>query len=245
MLDADDTMDPEMIEKLYNAAIQSKSDLITVGLIHSSDTGQITKCCIPYSGELNMSAKLLFRHIHRGPCAKLYKKSIIDKYNIKFPEKLKIAEDFVFIGMYASQIKTFYNIPKCLYRYCFGDNANSLLHLYGQDKYSFSSHLRHINTPWMICKYIIANVRDDDKIKEWAYESYRESLKMYHPIFHIIKSPKNKQLMKSYFKKQLRNFNKYVPLHMRLFTPYKFPALINIYKFFKNKLYVLMKRRQK
>ena len=55
--------------------------------------------------------------LSRGPCAKIYKKEIISKYNIQFDETIKWGEDAIFLCKYWMHSKKIYIIESVLYYY--------------------------------------------------------------------------------------------------------------------------------
>ena len=60
-----------------------------------------------------------------GPCGKLYKKDIINKYNIRFNPNLSLGEDLFFNYEYLSHINNLVNIPNINYNYRI-ENSESL-----------------------------------------------------------------------------------------------------------------------
>ncbi len=71
----------------------------------------------------------------------LYKKEILEHFNIRFPENLSFAEDLVFNLRYISHIESVYIINEVLYTYTF--NADSLM----------NSHIRY--KPDMFCERLL------------------------------------------------------------------------------------------
>ena len=55
-----------------------------------------------------------FKSFRVGPVAKLYRKEIIDKYEIKFPENI-YQEDEAFYWFYMTKINSVYVAPEALY----------------------------------------------------------------------------------------------------------------------------------
>lgn len=97
-----------------------------------------------------------------APWSKIYKKEIIDKYNIRFDKRYKLAEDLLFNISYISKCNNFI-IGKCsFYFYCF-NGANSLTQKYFENKYNM---LMEVNQE--LKKYF-----DDMKISMENYLIYK------------------------------------------------------------------------
>ena len=83
----------------------------------------------------------------QGPCWKLFKKSIIDKHNILFPENMSYGEDAVFVYKYLKFTNSITAIDEYLYIYNMHDNE-SLSRVFRKDKYEIelllSDKLKHL-----------------------------------------------------------------------------------------------------
>lgn len=62
----------------------------------------------------------------RGPWIKLYRKSIIDTYHLRFDERLSVAEDQAFNFSYYRYIESYLVEPKCVYKYYHYKGSHSL-----------------------------------------------------------------------------------------------------------------------
>lgn len=84
---------------------------------------------VKYSDDLEETFKIVSESIANkvinSPCAKVYKKSIIDDNNISFTEGVSIGEDRAFNIKYALCIKSIFVSDTCVYYVCL-DNQNSL-----------------------------------------------------------------------------------------------------------------------
>lgn len=111
-IDSDDWVEPNMIEELYNSAISNNAEFCMCNYIKESnskslyiDSGTYKKVLEGNDIKNYLLIPLIERednqkeHIlagFRGPWGKLFKKDIIEKYNIKFKKDLIIGEDFIF-----------------------------------------------------------------------------------------------------------------------------------------------------
>lgn len=113
-VDADDALEPNFLSKM---AVCSH-DLVVCGF-RSLQGLQITPDDIDVSGEA-MGAyipKFFNSYSAPAPWAKLFKKEIIDKYHIRFNQKLKLTEDTIFNFEYLSHCISLRQIPNQLYIY--------------------------------------------------------------------------------------------------------------------------------
>lgn len=105
-VDSDDWIAPETIEQLVSFQSKDDLDLVTTGFtVYRNDT--YSSSIIPQN-EIIVDKKGIAHHLmnennlrlYRSPCGKLYKRELINKYNIRFDTSLKINEDFVFVLSY-------------------------------------------------------------------------------------------------------------------------------------------------
>lgn len=119
--DADDWYEPTMIEEMLNAITQNNVDfaMCDCNVIeeknHNRSGGDINYHKLNNFGlyQLDDNHKL---NINVVLWNKIFKKSVIDKYDIKFPIGYE-SDDLAFIYQYLSVSKTFYGLNKQLYNY--------------------------------------------------------------------------------------------------------------------------------
>lgn len=120
-VDADDYLTLDAIESFYTTIINNDSDIVISHvenfLEDTANDDILTKLTSYYeqhrknNGKYNVESVLEYR---TGPVAKLFKKDILDKNNIKFPENL-IQEDEAFHWAYFSRISSLYFLEKAYY----------------------------------------------------------------------------------------------------------------------------------
>ena len=125
-VDPDDWICPELIEKLVNAQVEEDYDLTTSQRKMFVDNGNLIvekpiKKYIPI--KYNKKEDLIKGHIKVisadyccAPTRTLYKKSIIDRYNIRFPS-LRRSQDVAFNCLYYTHINSFRTIDYVGYCY--------------------------------------------------------------------------------------------------------------------------------
>ncbi len=147
-LDCDDYWESDYLEKMIKAAeANSDLDLILCGRFYDEvpDGKDKVECIgkeryqhtIVRKEELQRNPYAFFKYTGtRGPVCKLFKKTIIEHCNIKFPETIKMMEDLCFCMEYISHCKNIELIEAVLY--------HQFIH---KDSLSKSSQLEDI-TSW-------------------------------------------------------------------------------------------------
>lgn len=118
-VDADDIIDATYVENLL--LHHKEVDLVVGGIeIINRDTKQIKTTLkdamnIPLCGSFGDYYSLLQPNL-LGPVAKLYRRDILNKYNIRFPVEYSLAEDQIFNFQYYKYIDTYYYESAAVYQ---------------------------------------------------------------------------------------------------------------------------------
>lgn len=135
MVDADDVVEQDYLENLYNYINVDKSDCVVCGM-KIVGKKQRNVCCNKHS-LLNIDMAFLYRYIATNGlnlgtscCNKLFKYSIIQDNNIKFIN-IDVGEDYLFCLDYARHSNTWSTIDKALYHY--NQHDDSTMHDKGRD----------------------------------------------------------------------------------------------------------------
>lgn len=124
-LDSDDTAAPDMLEKAVEVMDEKNPDLLLFGyeevFYFESGKEKSRNRCIPGRLDLNTAdecrakyCKLVFDAMLNQPWNKVYKKSIINSNNVRFPD-VRRTQDAIFNGEYFKHISSLYAIPEPLY----------------------------------------------------------------------------------------------------------------------------------
>ena len=123
-IDSDDWIDNKYLESLYILGREYKIDLCVSGLIQNYPNGYTLAFHPSYKGSFSLNKKNLNhfidlnkKYLLYGPVSKLYKKEIINKYNIKFPIDISYGEDLIFNFQYLEHVNTIACIDKAFYHY--------------------------------------------------------------------------------------------------------------------------------
>lgn len=194
-LDSDDIYNYKYIESLYNMLISKNVD--TVYCCYSRDIDKVMS--IKQNNDMNKSKYLTHKELmksfmyRKGPCAFwsfIYKKSIIDKYKIKFTEKFKYGEDLEFTWKYLTHCKDGIFIDEELYGY--RDNPESAIN----------------NISWRITDVIKA-IKSVELYMEHNREPFLEQFKnyMYHRTIWSVAKDFSQNGNKELFEKFTNEYN--------------------------------------
>ena len=118
--DSDDYYEPTMCQEMVETIEKEKVDIVacTMQLIYTDNSNQkdIEEYVkLKFSGKKKLDfEKIIFTDVSSP--TKIFKKSLIDKYNIHFPDGLHF-EDAYFCDQYFSVAKNIYYLDKKLYNY--------------------------------------------------------------------------------------------------------------------------------
>ena len=125
-IDPDDWIEPDMLQALYDKAVAENADMVICD--YSEDIGDKRKVVVqkPSSLDANIVFKELFHNLHGSCCNKLVRRSLFDRFGIRFPKGYTILEDLYVTAMLCSNdIKIAY-LPKAFYHYVQDANPHGL-----------------------------------------------------------------------------------------------------------------------
>ena len=126
-VDGDDTLDPGKLKEMADSFCESKADLAIFGI--SFDYYKNGVCyrsqvqSYPHDGMLTASRwKNDFYELYRNnavssSCTKIFRRSILEEYEIRFSEEMFLYEDLEFVLRYLSHCGPVFNVPQAIYRY--------------------------------------------------------------------------------------------------------------------------------
>lgn len=141
-LDADDFLQPNTLETLYNTAETFQAGIVSCGYYLTNSTGNIIesknteKQFIIREKTEGMNALLRAGGTIGMPWAKLIRKDILNRYHLQFPENLP-SEDVAFISACFIYCGTYVHIPRPLYFYRYVKNSVSNTTRYAAPKSLF------------------------------------------------------------------------------------------------------------
>ena len=150
-VDSDDYITNDMCEKLYEAAIRNKADIVYGGVWKKDNSSDECKSISDFKEEMvwggNEQVTTFLLNLVGTECTykkdtimevsvwkALFKKSIFDEKNIRFvSERQFISEDLIFDIDFIPYAKCIVVIPDCIYYYCY--NPDSLSKVFRKDRF--------------------------------------------------------------------------------------------------------------
>lgn len=189
MLDADDTIQKDYLKILFESVKKCEADVAIC------DIRMVNDCNIFGESERthmleSKDGKEFFKDfiLHRisiGPPSLMIKKDLLDEYNIKFNEKSKYSEEFIFITDLLYNANKVVHVKEELYNYCLrsgsvstGANIEKIINGYKQiEKYSKKykdniNNYEEIYNKYALPRWILATARFT--AKNMTYDNYKE-----------------------------------------------------------------------
>lgn len=129
-VDSDDYVTDDYFSTIDKFINEKDCDLLQFSFLKTDGVNTTNTIYSPYYSDnkdciLQKLSGLMCKKAINSPCAKVYKKSIVDKYNVDFTVGASIAEDRAFNIKYALHINTLRIIDTALYCVCL-ENEDSL-----------------------------------------------------------------------------------------------------------------------
>ena len=132
--DADDWVEPDYLESLYDKAVSSGADMVICDIVTDDGVRCTYRKQEPSSYDTKGLITSLMSGLNNGPCNKLIRRSVYSDRNIRFHSGFNYGEDQLFnLELILSGITATY-IPKALYHYQTEANPDSAVHGFGPDK---------------------------------------------------------------------------------------------------------------
>jgi len=217
-VDADDLIKFEKYAEIFQ--IIKKNELLEY-IINIEDEKKYTKLNIIKENQKKI-AYLIETEIINSPCAKFYKKEILQNNNIFFDEKYSLGEDYLFNINYLSKVENvfFTNEKMYIYRII---NLNSLTAKYRPDKFEELMSVNHAS-----------NVFDEAEIKK-AIE-YIRIKNCISSLKDEIQENRNKNYLHAY----IRKLKKYKSRQYFVLNNLKTTVIYNIWYLFPNSLLIFV-----
>lgn len=121
-VDSDDYIDRGYVESMLSAMVDNGSDFVISGRTQVKLDHTINLIAPPAKIMQDDSIREIFTdsrfdYVRGGPCCKLFKKEIIDKYKLEFPLNVHYLEDAIFVLDYLLKCKAVTSIDEAHYFY--------------------------------------------------------------------------------------------------------------------------------
>ena len=125
--DADDWVEPEMLQEMLASARTNEVDMVFCDfyIVHPGNVVEYRSQKPKSLNPLSVMGEMMF-DLHGSLCNKLIRKSLLDKYGIRFVEGMNMAEDQYLILRLLSHGCSVSYIPKAYYHYDQTQNDGSL-----------------------------------------------------------------------------------------------------------------------
>lgn len=172
-VDADDWLTVNATETLVNAMMENNCELVISNFYRVVDNKVSSKGSIDYEGVLSLKDFAL--HLMESPADfyygvlwnKLYKKSIIDEYQLNMDPKISLCEDFIFNLRYLAHIQNIYVSQVPIYYYV--KTKNSLV----SQSFSFEKIVQMKTMVFDHYYQFFKAVFDEDEYKKNRLSIYR------------------------------------------------------------------------
>ena len=167
MLDSDDYFAPTLLQELYNAVSLNDSDMVFCRMkkVYPDGSSKDEKTIFS-AGAHPATPENIFKFRMRAPFGKLYKREIIEKNHIVFPQGISICEDDVFVMSYWSHISSFTMVDKALYNYV--QSETSALRYKLRGRLPYEAYERTLDVPALIYKHICSHLKDEIVLRQWG-----------------------------------------------------------------------------
>lgn len=128
-LDADDQIEENMIEVMYENIKENNYDMGICGIKYFDENNKLFKIEIP---DKKMNEKFFEYNLSCAVWNKIFKTKIIKENKIYFPLEVALAEDLNFVFKFYNYVQEIKLIDKALYKYM--DSTNNLLRSYKNTK---------------------------------------------------------------------------------------------------------------
>lgn len=123
MVDGDDELAPDALALLYAAMREHDVDVVICGVSRNLEPCVAGEQADAGGAMQDVGNQAVFQSFSTAAWGKLYKRDILERWNIRYPIGVKIGEDYIFNVRYWFRVKSAYIIEKNLYRYCASETS--------------------------------------------------------------------------------------------------------------------------
>lgn len=146
-VDSDDYIDCGMIAAQVNVMERENADLCVSAL---SEKNPVSDFCINLNKQCDREMYfLLKKHLLFGPVVKLYRRDLVKKHGIVFPEAFSYGEDLLFNMAYLRYVERICYINQCYYHYV-RENMQSLSQKVRWDAFENDMVLHRALKKWLL-----------------------------------------------------------------------------------------------
>ncbi len=170
-IDSDDWVTPDMLESLYEKAMESNADMIICDFYcNYSDREEYIKQQPTHLNHKAVLEDLLYNRLHGACWNKLVRLSLYGRYGVRFPKHLNYCEDYLtWAQLFQYPIIIAYH-PKAYYHYDQCSNDNSLTRKYTISTFEAQMDFYHrlsVCIDNKLYKVVLCDI-----ITRWAFEAF-------------------------------------------------------------------------
>ncbi len=166
MLDADDTLHPMAMEKMYVKMISRQDcDLVVCDYNRVTCSGSVLyNHQSKREGFVELTTSEVL-NITGAPWAKLYRRSIIESIKLNFNRDLSVSEDDLFVKCYLTRSRWICYVREALYNYRYSDT--SVIHRFETGNAHFSQYEGVLKLPLLLSEFLNRHPAIYQKGCEW------------------------------------------------------------------------------
>lgn len=127
--DADDWVEPDMLEKMYKCSKQTGADVVICDITLISKDGEQYQSQHPTSLDSDtVFGQMMQPELHAALWNKLIRRSCILEYNIRFVPDMKMEDQYFCLALFSHPVRVAY-LNKALYHYDMTQNAQSTVNM--------------------------------------------------------------------------------------------------------------------
>lgn len=228
MLDADDWLDADTLEKLSALLRDNPHAALSVADFtrHAADgttsvwghrRGGAPLCGIQPADAHNLSSMLVCS------CGKMYRRALIEQYSLQYRIGQKVGEDAYFVMCYLAHAEHIAFIPEGLYHYA--DSDTSIVSAYYAGKVPLETYLGNLTAPLHACEYA-ETITFSTPSQSIAYFSYllNRALFAYTEYLHTggAHHPQYREPIQAAYREMKVHITSHLPLHVRIGLPLRY-----------------------
>lgn len=152
-LDSDDWLNLNYIEEMISTALEKDADLVIADYAHVYSDNTIEEMKSIPLNKISYSHEEYIALSRTQSCIKLYKRSLLENYNIWFDESQKRFEDFSFVLQCLVHSNIIQYVPKVLYYYRQHENSLSNTNVAKMDLSFFENAIENFHNAVSETKY--------------------------------------------------------------------------------------------
>lgn len=182
--DADDFVEPDMLEALCRKAEATNADVVFCDYFVDDNSGNIKVVIQQPPEKTEDIIKAFFSTLHGSCCNKLVKKNTLERYDVCFPKGINYCEDLLlWMRLFINPDVTVTYLNRAFYHYYFSSESTSICHSYSKKLFNTQVAVLRELESILGPGYSELTNRYKMSIKQGAFEHPIFTSKEYYAIF--------------------------------------------------------------